>query len=109
VVLAQLPLHYMRVMQLCCLMVAWGARQEVQETKSQTFIFAIQFLRPRQIGAHDTCHACHTLDTPQFNRMNSGRTLFFKASASCSKFLNVKSEIFEGKLCLQGERKLLKS
>jgi len=21
-------------------------------------------LRPRQSGAHGTCHACHTLDTP---------------------------------------------
>ena len=30
--------------------------------KSQTFIFAIQFLRPRQSGAHGTCYACHTLD-----------------------------------------------
>jgi len=26
--------------------------------------FSKQFLRPRQSGAHDTCHACHTLDTP---------------------------------------------
>jgi len=34
--------------------------------KSQTLIFAIQFLRPRQSGAHGTCHACHTLDTPLF-------------------------------------------
>ena len=25
---------------------------------------SIQFLRPRQSGAHGTCHACHTLDTP---------------------------------------------
>jgi len=27
-------------------------------------MFAKQFLRPRQSGAHGTCHACHTLDTP---------------------------------------------
>jgi len=27
-------------------------------------IFSKQFLRPRQSGAHGTCHACHTLDTP---------------------------------------------
>jgi len=31
---------------------------------SQTLIFAIKFLSPRQSGAHGTCHACHTLDTP---------------------------------------------
>jgi len=29
--------------------------------KLQTLIFAIQFLSPRQNGAHATCHACNTL------------------------------------------------
>ena len=46
--------------------------------------------------------------------MNSGHTLFFRASTSCSKVLNVKnyihySEKFQGKLCFQGKRKLLKN
>jgi len=27
-------------------------------------IFSMPFLRPRQSGAHGTCHACHTRDTP---------------------------------------------
>ena len=44
---------------------------------------------------------------------NSRATLFFRASASCSKILNGKryirySENFQGKLCFQGKRKLLK-
>jgi len=38
--------------------------------KSQTLIFAKQFLRPRQSGAHGTCHACHTLDTPLATSMS---------------------------------------
>jgi len=31
---------------------------------SQILIFAKQFLRPRQTGAHDMSHVWHTLDTP---------------------------------------------
>jgi len=44
---------------------------------------------------------------------NSRATVFFRASASCSKILNSEkyikySEKFQGKLCFQGKRKLLK-
>jgi len=43
-----------------------GHKIEVQETVNRLniLIFAKPFLRPRQSGAHGTCHACHTLDTP---------------------------------------------
>ena len=41
-----------------------GRKIEVQETVKKLLIFSKQFLRPRQSGAHGTCHACHTLDTP---------------------------------------------
>jgi len=37
---------------------------KVQENSNKILIFAKQFLRPRQSGAHGTCHACHTLDKP---------------------------------------------
>jgi len=42
-----------------------GPEMEVQETVNKDFEF--NFLRPRQSGAHGTCHACHTLDTPLFS------------------------------------------
>jgi len=43
-----------------------------------------------------------------FNAVNSGPTLFLKASASCSKILNGKNYIqcsgkFQGKLCFSGQ------
>jgi len=41
-----------------------GGKIEVKESENKDFNFAKQFLRPRQSGAHGTCHACHTLDTP---------------------------------------------
>jgi len=45
--------------------------------------------------------------------VNSGQPLFFRASASCSKLLNGKKYIqyrenFQGKLCFQGKRMLIK-
>jgi len=41
-----------------------GCKIEVQEALSHKLIFAKQFLRPHQSGAHGTSHACHTLDLP---------------------------------------------
>jgi len=41
-----------------------GRKIEVQELYIKILSFAKQFLRPCQSGAHGTCHACHTLDTP---------------------------------------------
>jgi len=41
-----------------------GRKIEFQEIVNEILIFFKQFLRPRQSVAHDTCHACHTLDTP---------------------------------------------
>jgi len=37
---------------------------EVQQIANRNFNFFQAFLRPRQSGAHGTCHACHALDTP---------------------------------------------
>jgi len=37
---------------------------EVQGTVKKLLIFYKKFLRLRQSGAHGTCHACHTLDSP---------------------------------------------
>jgi len=54
-------------------------------------------------------------DKEYFNTVkNSRTTLFFRTNASCSKLLNSKKYIqyrekFQGKLCFQGKRKLLKS
>jgi len=41
-----------------------GRKIEVPATAKEAFNFSKQFLRPRKSGAHGTCHACHTLDTP---------------------------------------------
>jgi len=46
-----------------------------------------------------------------FNTVNSGHTLFFRASPSCSKILNVKTvfngvKIFRAKSVFQGKCKL---
>jgi len=54
-------------------------------------------------------HKLHKIlnDKKYIFNTNSGHTLFFRASASCSKILNVKSKVntvknFEGKLCFSG-------
>jgi len=49
----------------------------------------------------------------QYSENFLGNSVFFRASASCSKILNSKkyiqySEKFQGKLCFQGKRELLK-
>jgi len=41
-----------------------GRKMEVQETMHKDFNFCQAILRPGQSGAHGTCHACHSRDTP---------------------------------------------
>jgi len=51
------------LMQLC---IGWAGRKiDIQETLNKICNFLpSKFCSPHQRGAHGTCHACHTLDTP---------------------------------------------
>jgi len=59
--------------------------------KSKILIFAIQFLHPRQSGAHGTCHACHTLDTSLVIARGVTRLNGARARSLAPPFSNLKS------------------
>jgi len=48
-----------------------GRKIEVQETtiRKKILILPSNFCALREIGAHGTCHACHTVDTPLLAKM----------------------------------------
>jgi len=57
-------IHQIRARCVNAVYSCMGRKIEVQWTANKNLYFARQFFRPRQSGAHGTCHAWHALDTP---------------------------------------------